>query len=742
MIRNTFLLFFILISSLSYSSEIKFKGLSKLTPSDLNSLTSVDINNKNISIDDINILIKDLYNSDLITNVSYEKSNENFIVFIEESLFIEKIYINGNIKIKDELILSNISSKENFLFNKNQIISDIEILERIYLSEGFRDAEINIYSEKYSTDRINLIIDINEQSQSSINKIDFIGNNFFSNKLLYSLISTKVENFYNIFSSGSNFDISQFNFDINKIISFYKDHGFFDVQVSYELDKNSLSRFSLKYYILENERYKLNNFEHSFKSEIYNDFFKNEIDLFKAKLDKNKYFYDREIIENHLQKMNEILSNNNIQNSNINSELEIKDNELLLNFFDVPSIPTRINKINIFGNSITKERVIRSRLSFEPGDFYNEYNIKKSKKQLLKTRYINAVEINEIRLNDQLDIDINLEENTKTGNFLFGGSVSGDTGIGLMLSLKDYNFLGSGNEINSSFNLNSEKTLFKVDYSMRPISNTNLKNTFSIYNSSRDLTGSFGYKTDEQGLGYGIAFNMTEKTSVSSAINYSNNRGYSAKNNNSSVTDNIGNFSQFTFDFNITNDNRDDFLYPSDGYKNSLNIELSPNYISDDAYVKLRLKNENYFKISNSSNFIFFNNNLGLAESLDDKLKTVNAFSLGGLNFKGFDYRGIGPFNDNIYLGGNKSFTSTLGYGSSFIFDEKDNINIKIFSTIGSVWDSDYTNNNEFKLRSSAGVSFDILTVVGPISLSYSVPIDKQDDDKSREFNFSIGTSF
>ena len=113
---------------------------------------------------------------------------------------------------------------------------------------------------------------------------------------------------------------------------------------------------------------------------------------------------------------------------------------------------------------------------------------------------------------------------------------------------------------------------------------------------------------------------------------------------------------------------------------------------------------------------------------------------MGGLNFKGFNYKGIGPFSDDIYLGGNKFFTSSIGYGGTFLFDKKDNINVKLFATTGSVWDSDYS-NNDFKLRSSLGISVDFLTLI-PISISYAVPIQKEDSDKSRNFNFNLGTSF
>ena len=112
------------------------------------------------------------------------------------------------------------------------------------------------------------------------------------------------------------------------------------------------------------------------------------------------------------------------------------------------------------------------------------------------------------------------------------------------------------------------------------------------------------------------------------------------------------------------------------------------------------------------------------------------------MNFKGFDYRGIGSRDSSIYLGGNNFYTSTLGYGGKFLFDKSDNINYRTFITSGSLWGSDYATNNTFKNRLSAGISFDIMTAVFPISLSYAIPLQKEDEDIDRRFNFAIGSSF
>ena len=269
-----------------------------------------------------------------------------------------------------------------------------------------------------------------------------------------------------------------------------------------------------------------------------------------------------------------------------------------------------------------------------------------------------------------------------------------------------------------------------------------MTNSYNISNEDKDLTSSFGYKVKTQGFGYNSSFSISNDFNFSSGFQFESSNGYNGLVNSNYVNDNIGNFDNLILNFSISQNSTNDFLYPTNGSSNKIYFEISPEAISDEKYFKIIYNNELYYQLKNSKNFFFTDNNIGIAESFDSKLKTNNAFSLGGLNFKGFEYRGIGPFDNNYYLGGNKYFTSTIGYGSSFLFDEKDNINIKLFLSAGSLWDSDYASDNSYDIRSSAGVSFDILTIVGPISLSYATPIDKNYSDKTREFNFSIGTSF
>ena len=724
------------------SKPIDFEGLSKLNLNDIQSITSIDIYNNNLEINDVNILLKELSLSDLIYSIEYFEENNQFIFKIKESKQIENIFINNNLWIKDELILQNIKSRNNSLLSRNNIKNDIKLIKNIYKSKGFLNVTVIAKIEKYSQDRVNLIYKIDENQQQKINIIKFLGNSFFSDNFLNSKIKAESIKFYNIFKSGSNLNYYTFEFDKNNIISTYKDEGFLNVKVSYALEKTSLNNNILSFYIDEGERKKINNINFDL-NEVINNYIFDDIKLdFNNDIKKNNYFYSKSLIDEYVENFNLHLISNNIHNSVIDFKIFEDNNNINLSFFSIQRDPIVINKIDIIGNKITKNNTIRSKISIEPGEYLNQYMFDKSVSNLKRYPYIKDVETT-TNINNQLaDITIKIDEEVKTGNILLAGTFNADTGAGLSFGIEDKNLFGSGNSISSNFTINSEDLKFSANYKQYPILNPDLTNNYTIYNQDNDYTGSFGYKASTRGIGYSINFKQNDKISYSTGLKYEAFKGHSAVNtSSSSIIDNIGNFENYKINFTTRYDTTNNYFYPTNGHLNIFSIIYSPKDISDNAFYKLSLKNNNYFQLPKTENYIFFNNKYGYARSLNSKLKTIDAFYLGGMNFKGFDYKGIGPYDGNIYLGGNEYFTSTIGYGSSFIFDDKDNINIKFFLTTGSIWNSDYV-SSDIDLRSSIGTSLDFITPIGPISFSFSSPIEKNNSDKTRSFDFSLGTSF
>ena len=731
-----------LISFNLYANNLVIKGLSKLTIDDLQTQTSIKLNKNIYTEDEINLIIKDLYTSDLIFDIKYINENNNFNLIIEENKLIENIFINGNTRIDDDLILKNIISKNSKLVNKNSIREDINIIKNIYLMKGFNYVNVIVSTEKFSDDRINLIFDITENTQSKIDRIKFKGNDTFSNRYLLSLINSKASNFYNIFSAGSNLNIDNFDFDVNKIKTFYKQKGFFDVDVNFTINENISNKYTLIFYINEGDRLILDDFIIDISDTNLSNIISNDFKNLKRNFSKNNFYYDQFIVDDFLAKINKSLIDNNQFNTSFYANLELNKETKKLVFKQDSIKPIIVNKINIFGNEITKDKTIRSKLSFEPGDYLNSNSINSSKNNLLKFKYINKVDIKTETINDISNVNIIIDENKKTGQFLAGGTFSGDLGPGVTFAINDNNIFGTGNIVDAKISANQENILFNSTFTQYPTSANNIKNKYSIFNIETDLSNSFGFKKDEYGFSYSINFEYNKMLDIKSGISYKNSERHSPKKSVESISDNIGEYDIYALNFSIIQNNTNDFLYPTDGKSNSIYFEYSPKDISDDSFYKFILKSDIYRQFKNSNRFLFLSNDLGFADSLEGKLSTVNAFSLGGLNFKGFDYRGVGPKQDNIYLGGNNFFSTTIGYGGSFLFDDNDNINTKIFYSMGSIWNSDYSNQNEFEVRTSLGLSFDILTLVGPISLSYAIPIEKNNNDVTNEFNFSIGTSF
>ena len=741
------LLFFFVFFNYSqniFAKTIKLEGLKKLQLDDIQSITSENIYRNNLSVDDLNIILKDLLISDLIYEADYIELENEFLLKITESDLIENIYINNNTWIEDEIIIQNLVSKQNSFLSKNNIQEDLNLIKTIYNTKGFQDTSVIVKVERYSQDRINLIYEVQESKQQKINIIKFIGNKFYSNNYLNSLIKSQSIKFYNIFKSGSNFNYSMFEFDKNQILSSYRDDGFSKAKVSYTLEKTSFNNNSLFFYIEEGERQKIDNINFDFKDNKIEELLIEEISDFNDKLLDNNYYYSKDLIDNYLELFNTSLIRNNIFNKLIGVNIEDNLNNFNVYFYSQDKTPITINKIEITGNSITKNDTIRSKISIEPGQYLNQYTLEKSIKTLQRYPYVNKVNT-ETNINNQLaDIIIDIDEETKTGNILLAGTFNADTGAGLTFGIEDKNIFGSGNSVSSNFSGNSEDIKFDLNYIQYPILNPNLTNTYTIFNQDNDYTNSFGFKSSRRGVGYSVNFKQNDEISYNVGINYSFFKGHSAVDTSiKSINDNIGEFENYKLNSSINYNSTNDYFNPTDGTINKLEFTLSPEGISDDSFYKLALMNKNYKELNNSKNYLFFNNFYGYAKSSKGKLKTINAFGLGGLNFRGFDYKGVGPYDGKIYLGGNEYFTSTIGYGSSFIFDEKDNINIKFFLTTGSIWNSDYaSSSSDIDLRTSIGTSLDFITPVGPISLSYATPIEKNTTDRTRQFNFIIGTSF
>ena len=432
--------FFIFFIKLAFTYEIIISGNDRLSLVDIQSLTNIDLSDENLDINEINILVSDIYKSDLIENISYSIDQKLVNLKITETKIVEKIFINGNLRFSDDEIINLLSLKDNYLFSKKNLSNDITLITNLYKTIGYKNIGIISTTEKYNEDRINLIINIEEGTVSNIVDIRFSGNTFFSDNYLKSKIQTKPKGFLNIFSSGSNMSSELTDFDISIISNLYKEYGFNKTQITYELIEQFKNSYVLKFYIKENQRISFSDIQFNILSERLSIILNEEHSLLVKKLEKNGNFYDSQLIDSHILKINSILSSNSYFDHAFKYEILNNNENYVLSINEFTLEPIYVNQIFIDGNKITKDKTIRSKLNFEPGDFYNPEKLMDSKKRLEELKYINSISISETQNNDLKDIYLSIDENLKTGNILFAGYISGDTGLGFSFNIKDFTY--------------------------------------------------------------------------------------------------------------------------------------------------------------------------------------------------------------------------------------------------------------------------------------------------------------
>ena len=743
-----YVLLFLFFSINASSKNIILKEINRLSFDDINSLTSFDLNSKNISKNDLNIIVKELISNELITNISTTFDNDNFYLIISEALFINKIFINNNLKIKDNDIYDSISIKSKNFINNDSISNDIDIIKYLYSSIGYTDIIVSHYLELYSDNSYNLIFDIKENSKKSLNKITFHGNNFFITKYLKSIIQSKEKKFFSFFSKINYLNQNVISNDLALLKNLYSDYGFLNININYEINEVR-GNYILDFYIEESSQFTIENIDYSITDNINNILNSEEILLINNNLINSNYSLAN--INQIIDKLNNSLIDNNLPNYSFDySYVLTSNNGVDLKIFSSQIDPIIINKINFFGNAITKDTTLRKQIYVNPGDIFNKRNASKSKNNLEKNSYIENANFSLSAIdNNSSDLNITLIEKKKTGNFFLGAGYDSLDGASTSVGLSDDNFYGTGNKIDSNLTVSSNKILFSIDYNKFYFLDYNLDNSYKLYNTQDDLSKTHGYKTTSYGLGFNVKLPYKYNVNIDEYFNigatYDITDVYSIKTTAStSVFQNKGETSNFILKSGYVNDSRNDNFNPTDGHMNSLSLSVSPSIISDDDYFKVIATNNYFYPILRNTGNLFLLSKIGFASGLDKKLKTKDSFSLGGRDFKGFRHSGIGPRDNNLsYLGGSNLYVITAGYSSPVIFDNSDSLVLKYFATIGSLSNSGYKSTfDSDKPRASVGMSLDVVTPVGPLSMSLANVLSKETYDKEESFNVSIGTSF
>jgi len=697
--------------------------------------------NQSLSENSLNDILKRLYKSGFFKDVVIKVENKNLIIDVVENPIIQTVYIDGIKRKKtEEALYELLSMKSRSSFNLLQVKKDEENVLSYLKNDGFYFSEVISSYQDLGDNKVDLFYKINLGEKAKIAKISFIGDKKFKDATLRNIILSEEYKFWKIISGKKFLNENMINFDKRLMYNFYKNKGFYNIKIESSFASYlGNNEFELIYNISSGKKYYFNdlilklpvdydekNFEKlrsmfiDLKGENYS---LNSIDKILNEIDKVVLYEEYEFLKSTV--------NEDINDDLINLTFNIEESE---KFY--------IEKINILGNTITQESVIRNTLSVDEGDAFNELLHKKTLNKLRSLNYFKNIDAQIIdgTLNSQKIINLTVEE--KPTGEITAGAGFGTGGGTLAFNIKENNFLGRGIEFGTDLSFSTESVRGIVTFIAPNYKGSNRSLNFSAESVVTDRLSNQGYESNKTGFVIGSGLEIYDNLILNTGISAFTEKLTTDKTASASLKKQEGSFFDTYFNYTLDYDLRNQKYKTTDGFR-SLFTQNVP-VISEG----FNLTNSYDLKFYNtwlSENILTYGIYGAATNSITGKdVKLSNRLYLPDKKLRGFEKGKVGPKDGNDYVGGNYIVTLNASTTLPQILPNLESTTFALFFDAGNIWGVDYASNidDSGKIRSSAGIAIDVFTPIGPLSFSFSEPITKHKNDITESFRFNLGTTF
>jgi len=688
-----------------------------------------------------NFILKKLISSNLFKSVEVSYDANNFLIKISEYPSINKFYYENNERIKDEDIDNIVKEFELYTLSEFQINNLIEELSNIYKSFGYNNIQIEHRAEYYSNNSSDVYLDFKEGKITKITKINVNGNTSFDKNIILSKIKSKTKKISNILANN-NFKIFQLNNDVIRIKNFYKEQGYKDVKVEYEVDYYPDNKVEVFFLINEGERYFFNTLKIKNNLDKNKDLENKLLSMIDKRQNIKNNIYNSKKIDEIEYEISEILENTGRQYFKISAFEKIENYKADIIFEISQTKPIYVNQINISGNDRTYDYVFRRELKVSEGDPINNTKIKNISRKLNNLNFIGSAKVDTTIIDENSqNIDIVIDE-VQTGSFNVGFSIGTLDGAAFVTGLKENNINGTGRTLEFLINTNKNNKEFLISTTDKFFINNSINHGYSINYKENDFSKSQSYKLNTFSLDTTFNYKFSDFTYHTFSFGYSI-KDYLVTDSNS-ASSNINKSEGESVSFNIANDftinTLNSYIKPSKGNFLSFNNYIETPSSSFNGFVKNVLTGKKYYSIN--KNIFSAQGKIGNIFSLNDnEILSDNKFSLGGRWLRGFDSYGVGPRNSrSSYIGGNNIFALKLDFSKPITFNEQNPIYFNVFNDYGTVWENkNAVTFSDQDLRVSYGFGINYYSPIGPIGFTWGFPLIDKDYDIKRMFLFSIG---
>ncbi len=747
----------LLVSPLSWAitpfviKDIRLDGLQRISPGTVFNYLPVSVGD---TLDDAGSAeaIRILFKTGFFEDVRLASEGNVLVIIFKERPTIASIKITGNKDIKSEDLtkaMKHIGLAEGDVFSRSSLDKVERELQRQYFSQGKYGVKIKVSVQPLDLNRVDIGIDIAEGTSAKIAHINIVGNQAFSDEDLLKRFELSTETLFSFFTSSDQYSKQKLAADLETLRSYYLDRGYINFNidstpVSISPDKGSVY---ITINVTEGEQFTVA------EVNLAGNLVVSEAELRKLIMLSAGTIFSRKTVTESASQIAERLGAEGYAFANVNPvpEIDKQNNRVTVTFVIDPGKRIYVRRINIEGNTKTRDEVVRRELRQMEGGLLSTDKINRSRIRLQRLGYFQDVNIETPAVPgapDQVDVNVSVTERS-LGTLTAAVGFSQVQGLLLSASITQDNFLGSGKRISAEINNSRVNTVYSFSYTNPYYTEDGVSRGFRGFLRQTDASklniGSFTSDVFGGGVNYGIPLSEFDTARVNFDYEHTviKTTNFTPSSYLDFINANADTFDIIKLSLGWSHDTRNRAIFADRGMLQNLSSEIALP-VGGLEFYKISSRTQVYYPLTNSLT-LFLNGDLAYGDSYGDttELPFFERFYAGGAySVRGYQANSLGEQESGRAVGGTVKLVGNVEviFPAPFLEDSK-SFRMSAFFDIGNVFPGLEEVNTD-DLRYSVGVSAIWLSPLGPLTFNLSKPLNSQEGDSTQAFQFSLGTFF
>ena len=714
---------------------------------------------------DIDESVKRLYSTGYFSDVRIGVSGSTLVVTVSENQLVNQVVFNGNRKIKDDKLAAAVQTQPLGPYSQELVDADIERLREAYAAIGRSDIEVTTQVVPVGQGRVNLAFVINEGDRTKIADINFVGNQAYGDGRLHSVILTKESGPLSFLTRKDIYNQDKLRADEDALRQFYYNHGYPDFRIisSEAVLDESTNKYNITFTVEEGPRYRFG--EVIVESTVEGVSSQDLQGLVRTRAGD---VYDAGDVQKSMEAISQRVASAGYPFARVTprGDRNFGNQTIGVSYLVDQGERAYVERIEIRGNTRTRDYVIRREFDFSEGDAFNQTMISRAKRRLEALGYFTTVNISTTQGSapDRVVVVVDVEDQP-TGSFGIGAGYSaGGDGLILEASIEEKNFLGRGQFIRVAVGGGfDEARSYTLSFTEPYFLGYRLAAGFDLFKSQSSSEDYYDY--DEQGVTLRVTAPITEDLATTfrysyKELNYDGDGDWDDEGDPSDLSDDNlsapyrdlveqGDFVQSSISQTLTYNTLDSTTLAREGIYATLTHEYA-GLGGDSEFYKISGRARYFHLLSDEADIIgSVSVGGGHVIGTGDSLNVFDQFMIGGRQVRGFENNGIGPRMPNgDAIGGTTYFTASAEATFPMPgFPEDFGLRGAVFADAGTLYGNDVDNSagvegTDMSWRASVGAGLQWASPFGSIRIDYAVPVVKEDFDEEQQFRFSMANQF